>query len=504
MKYTLPLLTTTLLLLAACSGGNDEHNGTHVHGEEITYTHWTDSLELFVAYEQPVHTGNTTFYVHLTRLTDWSPVNEATVVLYADGPDGERRGTAAEQPVQPGVYAIRLPFPVEGTYAMMLISRVAGVIDTCVLPSVTIGQDETSENHADDHSVPDAHVTFSKEEQWEGRFATGVAVMSPVRSTITATAEIQAAPGKIRELSAPVSGTVSAASAHAIPTPGSWVNAGSLLALLAPNPGDVQGLARVRAEYLDAKADYERVLRLHENGAVSDKRLDNARHRYDAARAGYAALEKAAGDADSGTSAMLELRAPVSGFLESIGFRPGQHITAGQTLFVIADPSRLLLRAAVPVAHAGELGDIIDAWFSVEGFDRPFRISELNGRLLSRGNVIDPDTRTLRVTFVFDNPGNALAIGLFADVRLESGGTRDVVTVPREAVIDEGDGVHSVFVQHGGEHFARRAVTPGYYGESLVEIIEGLRAGERIVTRGTHALRLAAMSGAIPDHGHTH
>jgi RND family efflux transporter MFP subunit len=194
----------------------------------------------------------------------------------------------------------------------------------------------------------------------------------------------------------------------------------------------------------------------------------------------------------------------MTGYLERIAFRPGQHIKAGEPMFVIVDPTRLMLSANVPAANAADMGSLTDAWFRVEGFDQGFRVSALNGRLLSKGSIVDPQTRTLRVAYAFDNPGGVLSIGLFADARLETGAAEDVLAVPRSAVIDEADGVHTVFVQRGGESFERRDVRLGRIGEQFVQVMEGLQPGERVVVRGVQRVRLASMASSVPEHGHTH
>ena len=61
-----------------------------------------------------------------------------------------------------------------------------------------------------------------------------------------------------------------------------------------------------------------------------------------------------------------------------------------------------------------------------------------------------------------------------------------------------------VFVQLAGEAFARRPVTAGQPQGEYVQITSGVKAGERVVTKGAYLIRLAAMSSQIPAHGHVH
>ena len=77
------------------------------------------------------------------------------------------------------------------------------------------------------------------------------------------------------------------------------------------------------------------------------------------------------------------------------------------------------------------------------------------------------------------------------------------MAVPEDAVIDDG-GRPVVFVQAAGESFARRPVRLGARAAGYVQVLEGVRPAERVVTRGAYLIRLAALSPQIPAHGHVH
>jgi multidrug efflux pump subunit AcrA (membrane-fusion protein) len=102
-----------------------------------------------------------------------------------------------------------------------------------------------------------------------------------------------------------------------------------------------------------------------------------------------------------------------------------------------------------------------------------------------------------------DNSDRRLAIGQALSVRLFLSQGASTVAVPEDAVIDDG-GRPVVFVQVGGESFARRPVRLGARAAGHVQVLEGVRPGERVVTRGGYLIRLAALSPQIPAHGHVH
>jgi membrane fusion protein, heavy metal efflux system len=495
------MILLAFTLITGCHHHHDHDE--HEHHDAVRLTAWTDSLEVFVEYDQPIGAGVVSFTIHLTRMSTWSPVTEGDVTLLFTSSNGNTRQAVSTNTVRPGIYVIQQDFPTEETYDMTLMYRGVSLRDSCALGAVIISsRDEGAA--ALPHDGAASLTGFTKEEQWSIDFMTESVDYAEIQSSVSAGAEILAVPGRMADISAPVNGIVNAVRGSAMPAVGSRVARGSVLALLSPDPADTRGLAHLRAEYLDAKTDYERVQRLYAEGAVSDKRLVEARHRHDAAKAGYDVLRASASWESDESGALVRIKSPITGHLERVTIVPGRHVTAGQSLFVVVDASRLLLRASLPAAHIAALHDITDAWFRIEGFGHPFRISALNGSLISRGRVIDAATRTLPVIFEFDNPENALTIGLFVEAHLQLRTGDAALAIPRHALIDEGDGVYSVFVQHGGEEFERRVVTPGQRDEHRVTIRQGLKHGERIVTRGAQYVRLASLSTAIPDHGHTH
>jgi cobalt-zinc-cadmium efflux system membrane fusion protein len=117
--------------------------------------------------------------------------------------------------------------------------------------------------------------------------------------------------------------------------------------------------------------------------------------------------------------------------------------------------------------------------------------------------VLDTESRTLPITFALDNRGPALPVGqtAFLHLLLETAAAKPVV--PASAVVDDA-GRPIVFVQTEGETFERRAVTLGPRTGDLVQVLDGVKPGERVVTKGAYLVRLASLSTSVPAHGHVH
>jgi membrane fusion protein, heavy metal efflux system len=249
-----------------------------------------------------------------------------------------------------------------------------------------------------------------------------------------------------------------------------------------------------------SKAEYERVQNLYDKKAVSRKRLDEAKYDFESRQAIYNSLEEQIKFTEKGYT----VTAPISGQLEGIKFNLGDQITPGQELFTIINPARLILKADVPSSRYEEAKNSTDALFMVEGQKNGFIISRLNGRKISVGTSIDRDNRTIPVYFEFSNPGNSIKIGMFSEIYIKTTRPENYLSIPESAVVDE-DGLHTAYVQLEGEAFEKRILKTGITDNGYIQVLEGLKEGERVVTNGAYQVRLAALSpeSAI-GHGHVH
>ena len=103
----------------------------------------------------------------------------------------------------------------------------------------------------------------------------------------------------------------------------------------------------------------------------------------------------------------------------------------------------------------------------------------------------------------FDNRTAALPVGQAVFLHLLMNETPATPVVPAAAVVDDA-GRPIVFVQRAGETFERRAVTLGTRSGDRVQILDGVKPGERVVTTGAYLVRLASLSTSVPAHGHVH
>ena len=197
----------------------------------------------------------------------------------------------------------------------------------------------------------------------------------------------------------------------------------------------------------------------------------------------------------------LTLESPISGFVMERNAFAKQRITPETVLYTIADLSTVWVIADVFEYEAANVRLNQPATMTLEYL--PGRV--FRGRVSNILPQVDPTTRTLKVRIQFDNPGYALKPDMYGQVELQTGGTRKLV-VPQSAVLNSGER-QVVFVDLGDGHFEPRAVQIGQQRQDRIEIVSGLKPGERIVTSGNFLIdsesqMKSAFNGGSHDQSH--
>jgi len=185
------------------------------------------------------------------------------------------------------------------------------------------------------------------------------------------------------------------------------------------------------------------------------------------------------------------LTAPIAGVVVDRQVGPGQYLQAGGApVFTIADPSRVWLLANVRETDAGlvKLGQSVE----VRVLAYPNRV--FRARVTFVSAVVDPVTHRLPVRAEIDNRDGALKPEMFANFRILTSDATESPAVPAAAVIFEGEAAH-VWVVAGDALLELRAIRAGRSNDGLVEVLDGLKPGERIVTKGGLFIDQAAASG---------
>ncbi|WP_036250010.1 efflux RND transporter periplasmic adaptor subunit [Methylobacter sp. BBA5.1] len=173
----------------------------------------------------------------------------------------------------------------------------------------------------------------------------------------------------------------------------------------------------------------------------------------------------------------LHIHTPAAGIVINIGAREGQYVTPATELYLIADLSTVWVYADI---YEYEL-----PWVKT-GDPAEMRLAGVPGRIF-KGHLAfiypyaEPETRTIKVRLVFDNAELLLKPDMFAEVTIRAGKQADAVVIPSEAVIRSGAKTQVLIVRGPGK-FEPRLVTTGLSSNGDVAILDGVKAGEEVVT----------------------
>jgi membrane fusion protein, heavy metal efflux system len=502
-------MVVPVIVVGACSGVREPAPPSgEVDPPAVDVTVWTDRTELFMEYPPLVAGAQVRFAIHLTDLADFSPVREGRVVVRFEGETIER--FEVEGPSTPGIFGVDVTVPAARRYQLAVELHGARLSDEHRVGAVTV-YPTAEEAIAAIGEDEEGATAFLKEQQWALDFATAVVDDRARREVLVVPATIEPRTGGSVEVRALVAGRLAAGGGRAV---GTRVNRGDPLVELiarAERVGEAPilklELSNAEAELRLARQSLARVERLAAAGAVPARRLDEARvgeesatARVEIAREQLRHLEMSrSGEGTGEPDERIVARAPLSGVIAEAYVTAGATVEAGQLLYRIVALDRVHVVGAVPEQRLSQVQDVVEAEMEVPGLDA-LRTS----RRVAVGRVVDRQTRAVPIVFELDDPPPSVAVGQAVTLRLIRATRADEVSIPAGAVVDDG-GQAVVFVQVGGESFERRPVRLGGPREGgYVHVVGGLEPGERIVTRGAHLVRLAALSPQTPGHGHVH
>lgn len=497
--------------LAFCSlsmgCGSGDHHHDHAHDTQasepipgMTHLVRSDSLELFIEFPAPVAGTSAAMAVHLSCLGDpMRPLTDAKVELFYDSLSGERV-TAVPSGVG-GLYLAEFPFRSPGVTRLCVEVHHQSINERLFVDDVVVyATEEEARSKAVAAEINANAVRYTKELVWKSPFAVDRLSPRPFAEILQTGGELTEAPGEERLITAQIAGVV----AYAAPglVPGLTLRDGQALFEIRATDverGELSAAAsRAEEDLTVSKAQYERAQALAADRILSEKELLEARLRYEQARLEYGQRSTAR----TFSSNKATVRVPAGGHLLSLLVQEGAYVAAGQPLARIGSGQRIALRADVAAHHFDRLPGFLAANFRLPGSDqRLFATQELNGKREAYGRSLGRESAFIPVYFSMDRPEELLP-GSAVEVFL-LGPSRPALVLPRMALIEE-QGHFFAFVQTGGEYYEKREVSTGATDGEFVEILAGLEEGDWVVTRGSYRLKLASVSGALPEHGHSH
>lgn len=508
-------LIVVLVLLAALTACRRAATPPEAEPPTLDVTSWTASSELFMEHP-PLVTGRTVrFAVHLTALADFSALNRGRPRIEMTPEAGGTTTTLpGSDPLRPGAFRVEGTLPAAGTYRWALVVDAPGLQDRHDLGTTTVFPDEAAAVAAAEREPAGdpAAIAYLKEQQWTSPFATTIVSEAPLRVVTRAPAQVAPLAGGEAVVAAPAAGRFEADTLLAI---GTVVRAGQVLGRIEPRLADADGRTTLAAAVEEAQAgadaataDTVRAERLLAERAVPQRRVDDARRaqavaevRLRAARARLAQRDetlRAGGGAAAGNAFVL--RSPIAGRLTDVDATLGAAYQEGAALFRVVRTDEVELQVLVPPADVPRAREVSAIALELSGRDEPLPL-RFDHRHDS--GVLDPATRALTIQFDVDNRAGEILIGQSGTALLYGPVKAPVPAVPKAAVLTEA-GRPYVFVQVGGETFARRFVAVSAREGDLVGLASGVSPGERVVTQGAYEIQLASAAKGLPAEGHVH
>jgi membrane fusion protein, heavy metal efflux system len=492
--------------------------------DPISITLWSDKAELFLEYPSFVTGHPSIFAAHLTDLRNFRPVMAGTVEVRMTAKGQPALSFLASAPLRPGIFTPSVTMPEPGTYEMELELRSDSLKEIFHIPNVQVFSSATEVERQTEEPEPlnlQEEVTFLKEQQWKVEFATKAATNQILTSTIRARGGITSKMGQEVVVTAPATGLVVLSASARLPIMGQMVERGEVLVAITPGFSTASraelesAVSQAELQQAQAQRELDRAQRLFAEKVLAQKQVEQANTTYLLAKNKHAEAQKRlasltltqqVGRADTRDRTQdFLLRAPIQGVIVKAALTLGSRVEAGEELFTVINMDHVWVEARVYGSDVSKISPHARASFQPQGMSRLILPDQVNTHLVAIGNVIDPATKTLPVIFEVENPNHSLKVGMHADVFIETGDKVESVAIQSTAVLHE-SGKKVAFVQTGGETFEKRFITTGVTtslaDEEVVQILEGIEADERVVTKGAYAIRLVAASGEIPTHAH--
>lgn len=353
----------------------------------------------------------------------------------------------------------------------------------CNKPTPEEHPHQAAENHDENADV----VTLTKHQLFHIHLETAEVNESSVPIPLTLSGKVALNERRRAAITARLAGRVEKVTAFE----GDRVSAGQALAEIFS-----QEFLTMQMEYLQA---IERPLRFGNESAdqtTAKSILLSARRKLEVA--GLSAADLRQLETAKEPLSHLHVRAPFRGAVLAAEVVQGQFVELGAYLFEIADLSTLWILADIyeqdlPRVHKGMKAQVEVAPYPREMFAAT--LAEIFG-------VVDARTRTVKARLEVQNPSGKLKPEMFASVHLmtELGGS--TIKVPASAMLGETE-KHFVFVALNDSTFERREVRTGVETREIVEVLDGLATGERIVTRGGFFLKSELAKETFgEEHGH--
>jgi len=362
----------------------------------------------------------------------------------------------------------------------------------CPVHHPELGGRPADDVKSDDAPPHGTKIRFkTKEAAQQAGIATMTAEQRPGGARLEANATIQYDATRRAEINARAPGVVRALKVDI----GAKVAANAPLAVIesAQVSEDRSRLDAANARVIAAEANFKREDEMLKRGISAQRDVEIARQALDEAKASRAAAAASLGVVGArGGGSSYTLTSPLAGTVVRRAATIGHMVGVEEALFEVVDTRQMWVEVDVPETQLSHVVAGQNVSVTVENIpDRTFA-----GVIDYLAPEVDATTRTAKARAKLENPDGVLRANMFARAEIALAAARPAVMIPAAAV-QRVKGIALVFVKLAPDQYETRRVKLGLTQGELVEITEGVKQGEAVVTRGGFLLKTETMKGAI-------
>jgi len=366
------------------------------------------------------------------------------------------------------------------------------------------GDKEGHEGH-DEHGEPGS-VRMTAEMQKQNGVVVASAKKQQLTGVISATGKVEVNADRTAHVSPRISGKIVAVRASL----GDSVSAGQTLVTLdSVELGEaLNRYHQSRTKYTLAQSNMERIKALVEKKiaarkdilqAETDFKISQTELHTDEERLSLYGVSSSGLKGSTHRKPLLPVRSPISGIITEKHAIVGELSDPSKSLYTVADLSSVWVLIDINEKDLAKVHKGQAAIVTVGAFPD----LKLKGRITYIADLVDEATRTVKARIEVANPGRKLKPEMFATVELaQAADAAPVLAVPEDALQDL-DGKKVVFIAENETEFTARQVQSGRLAGGMVEIVSGLKEGERYAVKGSFILKSEVKKGEMTDeHGH--
>lgn len=244
---------------------------------------------------------------------------------------------------------------------------------------------------------------------------------------------------------------------------GDFVTKGTVL-ITFPKNNPAANYYQAKASYVNAADTFKRMESLYKTKGVSKQDYDNAKTQLDVAKANWNIVDN-----------MVEIKAPISGYITRIDVRPSENVNPDDHLVTVSNYDLLKAKIQIPEREINRIKTGMRATASWEDYT-------VEGIVVQTDLSLNPDTNSFGAVLEFDNNNHNIKSGVTAEISIVTYQKDDAIVVEKKNILSK-DNRECVFTAVDNKA-VKREIKTGFRQGLDVEIIEGLNAGDILITEG--------------------